>query len=73
LCAGSSSRFDNEDKFLAPINLYEKVTILDIVFKRLQRNARGNTSLPIIVNCNEFNIEKIEKYLKAKNYYGFKA
>ena len=27
--------------------------------------------MPILINCNEQNIEKIQNYLKKKQYYGF--
>ncbi len=52
MCAGNSSRFNNSDKFMVPLNLYEKFTILDLVFSRLRKNTGSNNKLPIIVNCN---------------------
>jgi hypothetical protein len=70
MCAGYSSRFEGEDKFLCPINLSERVTILDLLFRRLRRNG-ACPSLSILVNCNEDNILKIEKHVQAKDYYGF--
>jgi len=72
MCAGSSSRFEGEDKFLYPFQIgSQNCTILDILFLRLRRNVKGNTDIPIIVNCNEFNTTKIQKYLKEKHYFGF--
>lgn len=38
MCAGSSSRFDSEDKFITPLNLKvnPKLTIMDMIFIRLK-------------------------------------
>ena len=58
MCAGYSSRFDEEDKFLCPINLYEKVTILDLMFGRLKRNG-AKTGMSIVVSCNEMNVNRV--------------
>jgi hypothetical protein len=71
MCAGSSSRFDNEDKFLYPMKLSSRTTIMDLIFKRLRKNTNNKTDMPIIINCNEQNIEKIQNYLRQKQYYGF--
>ncbi len=71
MCAGSSSRFDGEDKFLHPIRLSSKTTLLDLVFRRLRRQAGGKSSMAILINCNEGNMERIQEYLKRKQYYGF--
>lgn len=72
MCAGSSSRFEGEDKFLAPFILGEKqYTMLDFLFVRLRRNASGNKNIPIIINCNENNISKLQKYLREKHHFGF--
>lgn len=58
MCAGYSSRFNEEDKFLCPINLYEKVTILDLMFGRLKRNG-ARPGMSIVVSCNEMNVNRI--------------
>lgn len=72
MCAGSSSRFDGEDKFLCPFKIGgQTFTIFDLLFLRLRRNAGGNGDVPIVVNCNQFNAGKIQEYLKDRNYYGF--
>ena len=53
MCAGSSSRFHGEDKFLSPFNIgVQQCTILDFLFLRLKNNVRGNKNVPIIINCN---------------------
>lgn len=53
MCAGSSSRFEGEDKFLHAFQIgSQNYTILDLLFMRLKRNVKGNTDIPIIVNCN---------------------
>ena len=72
MCAGSSSRFNGEDEFLSPFNIgAHQCTILDYLFLRLKNNVRGNKNVPIVINCNESNISKIQKYLKEKTYFGF--
>lgn len=72
MCAGSSSRFDTTDKFLYPLDLSSEVTILDLVFMRLKKTT-SNRNMPIIINCNEYNIEKVQNYFKDKSYYGFSS
>lgn len=42
-----------------------------MVLRRLRRNAGQKRDLPIIINCNEANIERIQAYLKQKQYFGF--
>jgi hypothetical protein len=72
MCAGVSSRFDNEDKFLAPFAVGGKeYTILDFMFMRLRKNAGGNRNLPIIINCNDYNIGKLQNYMKGRGHFGF--
>jgi hypothetical protein len=73
MCAGSSSRFDGQDKFLEPLNLSERANMLDVIFKRLRKNVGKKLDLPIIINCNEQNIDKIQYHIKSKKYYGFSA
>lgn len=65
MCAGSSSRFDNEDKFLAPLNIKinPSLTILDFIFIRLKRVLQ-NLKIPIIFTCNDMNIKDIKKFVK---------
>ncbi len=70
MCAGYSSRFDKEDKFLAPIDSFGKVNILDLLFLRLRRNG-ASKQIHIIVNCNEVNIEIIRRHISKKRFYGF--
>lgn len=70
MCAGSSSRFEDGDKFLHPLTPLN-TCILDLAFRRLRRNTGGMTELPIIINCNEDNIEKVQTFLKQRHYYGF--
>ena len=71
MCAGSSSRFNYKNKFLYPLQLSKKVTIMDLIFKRLRKNCKKKLDLPIIINCNVHNIEEIKSYISAKKYYGF--
>jgi CTP:molybdopterin cytidylyltransferase MocA len=42
MCAGASARFENEDKFLAPLKLKvnPKLTILDVIFMRLKARLK---------------------------------
>jgi hypothetical protein len=56
MCAGSSSRFDGVDKFLYKAKALSGNCIMDLVFRRLRRNAGSKNDLPIIINCNEKNI-----------------
>ena len=51
MCAGYSSRFDKEDKFLAPIDSFGKINLLDLLFLRLRRNG-ASKQIHIVVNCN---------------------
>lgn len=72
MCAGSSTRFDGGDKFLAQFKIGKrKSCILELLMLRLKRNASGNRDLPIILNCNDTNSTRIQKYLKEKNHFGF--
>ena len=41
------------------------------MFVRLRRNAAGNKNVPIIINCNEQNISKLQSYLREKHHFGF--
>ncbi len=70
MCAGSSSRFDNEDKFLSPLNLKAnpKLTILDMLFIRLQ--PKLDSQPPIIITCNELNFTRIQNFFRERNYFG---
>ena len=62
MCAGSSSRFEGEDKFLANFSVgVHQCNILDFLFLRLRKNVGGNKNVPIVMNCNEKNIAKIQK------------
>jgi hypothetical protein len=71
MLAGYSSRFDLEDKFLSPISLYEKVTILDLMFRRMKRNGVNAKSAMVAIICNNENMDRIRKYLQGKDYFGF--
>ena len=72
MCAGSSSRFDGEDKFLAPFSVGSRQgCMLDFLFYRLRKNAGSNRALPIVINCNSQNITRIQNYLKKKGHFGF--
>lgn len=53
MCAGSSSRFENQDKFLEPtmISKAPNLTILDFIFIKL-RTIIENQKVPIIITCN---------------------
>jgi predicted transcriptional regulator len=70
MCAGSSSRFKGQDKFLIPFK-FDKITLLDIVFQRLKKNVGSNKKMPIIINCNQSNIQIIQDYIKKNLHYGF--
>lgn len=65
MCAGSNSRFDNQDKFLTPLNIKinTSLTILDFIFIRLKRVLQ-NLMTPIIFTCNDMNIKNIKKFIK---------
>lgn len=71
MCAGSSSRCGNNDKFLLPLPLSKETTLLDIVFDRLKKNSENYLDFPIIISCNEYNLLKIQDYVKKQKYYGF--
>lgn len=73
MCAGSSSRFEGEDKFLDNLKPLSGSCLLELAFRRLRRNAGSKSDLAIIINCNEENIEKVQAFLKQKQYYGFSA
>lgn len=72
MCAGFSSRFEGVDKFMIPLKLDTDRTLnlLDLTFMRIRANT-DCLDLPVIVSCNEFNIEKIQIYIKQRDYYGF--
>jgi len=70
MCAGYSSRFEKEDKFLATIDSFGKVNILDLLFLRLRRNG-ASKQINIIINCNEANINIIRRYVSKKGHFGF--
>lgn len=59
LCAGSSSRFMFQEKFLYPLMLKSGKTIIELLLERLKRNLRVPdnqiASLPLIFACNENN------------------
>jgi len=46
MCAGSSSRFDGVDKFLYKAKALSGNCIMDLVFRRLRRNAGSKNDLP---------------------------
>ncbi len=64
MCAGSSSRFDNEDKFITPMKLKinPNLTLLDILFMRLKKKL--TTEIPIIITCNEMNFTRVQQYIR---------
>lgn len=59
LCAGSSSRFMFQEKFMYPLLLKSGKTIIELLMERLKRNMRVPenqiASVPIIIACNENN------------------
>ena len=75
LCAGSSSRFQNQDKFIYPLNLKSQKTILQIYFERIRKNfgipEGQKADINILIACNDLNRYPIEQYLKSKKYFGF--
>ena len=72
MCAGSSSRFEGEDKFLQVFQVgRHSCTLLQLLFLRLRKNVQRNLDIPIIVNCNEFNSTRVQKYLKEQQFFGF--
>lgn len=72
MCAGYSSRFEKEDKFLAPIDSFGKVNLLDLLFLRLRRNG-ATKQIHIIVNCNESNVDPVRRHINKKRFYGFEG
>lgn len=56
MCAGSSSRFNYKTKFLYPLQLSIKVTIMDLLFRRLRKNCKSKLDIPIIIYCNVHNV-----------------
>lgn len=75
LCAGSSSRFLFQDKFLYPLELKSGKSLIQLLLERLRRNLRipDNViaSVPIIFACNESNRLTVENFINSKKYCGF--
>ena len=70
MCAGYSSRFEKEDKFLAPIDSFGKTNLLDLLFLRLRKNG-ASKQIHIVINCNQTNIDVVRRHVTKKRFYGF--
>ena len=75
MCAGASTRFFGQDKFLCPLEIPSKKCILQLMLERtannIEESGNKNRSIPIVFCCNENNRHSIEEFLVKNSYFGF--
>ena len=72
MCAGSSSRFNSQPKFIEPLNLKEnpKLTILDFLFLRIIKSFGNSVPIPVVVAYNSDNFKKVQSFFAKRKYFG---
>ena len=67
----------HQNKFLSPLEIKQKKSILEIMLNRVRKNlgipGEEKISLPIVFACSTENRREVEDFLKENNYCGFDA